>query len=172
MKPPTDARVAELRRAFDEAFSEPAAVPDRDGEAFIGIGIGGRPFALRQSDLSQISRVDAVVEVPAASPALLGLTSVRGALVVLYSLGRLLGGAPSSSTPAWMARVAGEPNLGLAFDVFEGQWRAPLRDVIDASRDASSAHVRHMLRIGRRARPLIDVASISRLIASPKTPSS
>jgi len=120
------ARVAAVRAAFDEGFQAPRRVAGRSNEVeLLLLRAGGRRLAVRLSQVAgleggkQGARV--VVPLPGAAPGRLGLTAVRGQLVAVWGLGRLLGEAGGEPDEArWLLRCGPDGAAGLAFAAFEG----------------------------------------------------
>ena len=109
-------RAEQLRAAFDAGFAAPrpeAAAPTTD---LLRFRIGGQVRALRLAEIASLHADLPITHLPATTPAMLGVSMVRGALIPIYDAGRLLGVAPMTH-PRWIVLTRG---LGLAFDVFEG----------------------------------------------------
>lgn len=160
------ARVAALRSAFDQTFgvapiSETGALED-----LIAIRVGDDPYAVRRSELVGLMADRKIVPLPSALPGLLGLTSLRGALLPVYSLGAALGYPSPPRPPRWMAvtLAARDQPLGLAFDEFERYLRVR-SDQLGAAPELSPSHVREILRGADHARPVIRAASVAADIA-------
>ncbi|HEY8926450.1 MAG TPA: chemotaxis protein CheW [Polyangia bacterium] len=153
------ARVQSLRDAFDRAFTEaPAAVASSAAPRFLGVRIAGDPFALRVADVGRLQTGGAVVPIPSPSPTLLGIASVRNALVAVHDLHLLLGYPAGGSRRFWVL-VRREHPVGLAFDGLDGHFEADPTSPIEAAAGAGR-HTRGATRSGASIRPIIDVASI------------
>lgn len=114
---------AELRAEFDAGFAEPRprAVPQVD---VIALRAGGAPYAIARSELAAL-RVDlAIVDLPSPASALIGVTALRGDLLPVWDLGRLVHGEPVRAR-RWCAIVRGG-TVAVAFDRLDGHLRAPL----------------------------------------------
>ncbi|HMJ13404.1 MAG TPA: chemotaxis protein CheW, partial [Polyangiaceae bacterium] len=83
---------AELRRAFDQGFREPAAASQvAEHEDMLAIQVGGDAYALRLAEVMGLHSALHLTKVPSAIPEFLGLLGVRGLLAAVYDLGPLLG---------------------------------------------------------------------------------
>jgi hypothetical protein len=109
-------RASELREAFDRGFAAaPAAEPGWRHE-LLRIELGGEPYAIVLADLASLHVDLEIVPVPTRAPALLGVIAVRGAIVPVFDLRRLLGIA-ATRPPRWLA-IAGAN--AFAFDHVAG----------------------------------------------------
>lgn len=116
-------RADALRRAFDEGFAAPPTEAQAT-EDFLAVRLGGDPHAIRVTDLARVTAAPKIVPLPSRSAAIVGLASVRGALVVVHSLARVLGYADVEA-PSWIALAGGADALGLGIDSLEGFLRRP-----------------------------------------------
>ncbi len=149
-------RVSELRRAFDAAFAAPAASGREPTVDLIALRLGGRPFAVRLTDLGGFAAARRIVPVPSPDRALLGLSGHRGGLVSVFSLAVLLG-LDDVERPRWLLFHPGPGGLSaLAAPALEGHLRVP-----EASLSAPAAGGRHaLLARGGEARLVVDLASL------------
>ena len=116
---------AELRRAFDAAFVLPAGATDETLEDVIAVRAGAEGYVVRARELSGIAENRRLSPVPSSAPDLLGLVSVRGLLVPVFSLPSLLGYAPDSEPLRWLLLVGKSEPLALAFHALTGFNRLP-----------------------------------------------
>jgi len=153
------ARAQSLRDAFDRTFSEaPAVIASSAALRFFGLRVGGDPFALRMTDVARLHTGGTVVPIPSPSPTLLGIASVRNALVAVHDLHVLLGHPAGGSRRFWILVRPGRP-VGLAFDDLDGHFEADPTSPLEAAAGAAR-HTRGATRSGASIRPIIDVASI------------
>jgi chemotaxis signal transduction protein len=131
------AAAARLRLEFDRAFAATPSAGAGVRTAYLAIRIGGDPFALLLSDLLGVHVDRKVVPVPSATPTLLGIASFRGALTPVHDL-RLVLGYPARAAARWLARIAGDRPIALAFEALEGQFTVVHAD-IDVSGAAANA---------------------------------
>jgi len=151
-------RALELRREFDRSFAE----PPRDGREpvadVLAIRVGGDAWALRMEHLSHLASGRKVVPVPSRRPELLGVATVRGVLVPVFSLARLLGYAAPPGAPRWLAACGAGPDAAFAFDVFERYLRVPAAAFSRA--DTRRPHVEELVREGETVRTVVHLPSI------------
>jgi len=152
--------VAEIRRSFDAEFASPRALPDEQLEDLLAIRLAGDPYALKLSDVELIDARRKIVPLRGADASVLGVAGVRGQLVAVYDLARLLGygyaRARSHEAPRWIAVVDAERGLAVAFDELEAQFSAaPLRAAADGRTQWLDGTVEHE---GVR-RPVVAMAS-------------
>lgn len=142
-----DERAAALRRAFDETFAAAPHEAATPTDAFLAVRVAGDPFAIRLSEIALIAATPRIVAVPSRNPAALGVAGLRGSLVAVYSLARLLGYDGGRASHRWIAVAAGVDAVALAFDEIDAFVRAP-RDAGGAFDDAGVT------------RAVVDVASL------------
>src|SRR5262249_15213510 len=114
-------RAAELAGAFDAAFAEPPPAEAANPLDVLAIRLGGDPHALRLTQLGGVYARRKIVPVPSALPELLGLVSLRAAIVPVYDLAALLGRARQGE-PRWIVLAAAAP-IALAFEALDGYRR-------------------------------------------------
>lgn len=156
---------AALRAAFDAAFARPAGAPAQDTVALLALRAGGVAVAVRVLETAGIMAARAVVPVPSPRPELLGVSGIRGAIVPIYSLARLIGRG-DDGTPRWIVlAAAGAERVGLAVSVFERHLVVPASDVRPAARPgAAERHAPEVLHAAGAATPLLSVPSLVRAI--------
>jgi purine-binding chemotaxis protein CheW len=159
-----DARAAALRREFDAAFALPARAEGDPLVALLAARVAGEPIALRVLDLAGLVQARPIVPVPSRRPELLGVSGLRGEIVPIYGLGRLLG-RPDDGAPAWVALVGGGERIGLALSALEGHLLVAPQALarLEGGADARP-HVRELLRRDGGLTPVLDVASLVRAI--------
>ena len=156
-----DQRLAELRRAFDEAFSLPPALPQEDGVDFLLIIAGGQPYAMRMSELAGVEVDRKRVVVPVQARGLLGLSAVQGQLVPVFDLASLLGSASTKASARWTALHRGSELIGLAFEQMQPPRRVASRDVIPLERAREQAPLsREAIRVDSRLMHVLDIPSV------------
>lgn len=163
---PGGAPVDALRAEFDAAFSRPARAPGVDTVALLAIRVAGAPMALRVLETAGLMQARPVVPVPGRRPELLGVSGVRGALVPVYSLARLLGRG-EDDPPRWLvlAATARGERVGLAVATLERHLVRPAGDLRPASgAGAGEAHAPELLVADGAARPVLSVPSLLRRI--------
>lgn len=150
-----------LRADFDGAFARPVRAPDADTVAMLAIRVGGAPMAVRALGIAGLMQVRPIVPVPGRRPELLGVSGVRGALVPVYSLARLLGRA-DDGPPRWLllAATARGERVGLAVATFERHLVRPAGDLRPAAAGSGEAHVRELLVAEGLTRPVVSIPSL------------
>ncbi len=165
-QPSTDPRAARLREAFDRAFARAPASDDDDKEDFLLIRTGGAPYALRMAEIAGVAARRTIVPVPGRRSELLGVAGIRGSLVCVYSLPRLLGQGGATEDATWLALATlgdAEP-VGLAFEALEGFLRAKKADVHATPDAQASGGARSLVQAGGSPRPVIDLTTILAVI--------
>jgi purine-binding chemotaxis protein CheW len=126
---------AELRAAFDRAFSESETRVRPPTIDVLAIRVSGQPYALRLSEVLAVHTERKLVPAPAPAPELLGLAGIRGLVVPVYDL-RLLLGHAAGPPPRWLALARASSALAVAFEALDGHLRLPEGQVVAASAGA------------------------------------
>jgi purine-binding chemotaxis protein CheW len=150
-------RAREMRAAFDGAFARPTSIGTEPTEDLLLVRVGSAPYALRVSELGGIAKDRPISPAPSQRHELLGLAALRGAVLCVYSMARLLGLSEDTSTPEWMALSGGEEPVALAFARLEGFLRAARAAVHEEPRGQL---VRAVLKEASLVRPIVDVPAI------------
>lgn len=135
-----EGKIAAMRRLFDESFAVSPPGRAANPEPMLAIGVAGEPFALRVREISGLAvNNEKVVPVPSRVPELLGLTGIRGVVVPVFSLARLLGFDSERGPTRWLV-FAGESQtpIALAFETMERLFEASSSDIF--AREDASAH--------------------------------
>lgn len=148
--------VEELRREFDGAFALPPRELAWDSVDLLAIRVGTKPYALRISEISAVLTGRPVTQLPSSNEALSGLVGIRGALVAVFDLAKLLGEDRTDEEPRWVALCGGESQLAVAFHAIEGHLRAK-PDALRATTDEHQHLVDQVLRAEDALRPLVSV---------------
>lgn len=122
-------RVEELRRQFDEAFARPPADAPETEDLLRTDGC-----LVRLGQLASIHKLPEPEPVPGAREGLLGIVAIKGQLVPVFSLARMLQRpVPSERTESreskWMLVAAGPEPVGFAVDAVDGVARVTKKDV-------------------------------------------
>ena len=119
---------AALREEFDRSFAALPAEPV-PSEELLAIRVGSSSYAVRLRDVSELVAGHPVSRLASTTPSLLGLASLRGGVVPVFSLASLLGAAAGlplpATTPRWLLLCSGQEPFALAFDGFDGYLRLP-----------------------------------------------
>jgi len=92
------------------------AVPAAVAQSFLTVQVGDERFALPVSDVAEVIRPPAVTRVPLGPPSLLGVANMRGAVMPVVSLHRLLGRGVSPSSHARVVVIDRGTPVGLMID--------------------------------------------------------
>lgn len=158
---------AELRRAFDEGFREPAGKATHDGEALLAVRAGGFALALPVAQVRGLEKGRPVVPLPGARAGLSGLASVRGRLVPVFALAQVLGA--EAGPGGWIALTAGAQPAGLAFDALIGLFDVHRSDFKDAG-TAAPAHARAAVTAGDVTCWVLDLPGLMERLAAGARP--
>jgi purine-binding chemotaxis protein CheW len=160
-----DGALEALRAEFDGAFARaPAARP---GEvSLLALRAGGEPVAVRVLDVAGLLPAGRVAPVPSRRAELLGVAGLRGTILPVYALARLLGRPADEAR--WMLLAAtdagGLERVAFACEGFEGHVTVPAADVHAATGGGVRAHVAAVVRVGGGFRPLLHVPSLVRAV--------
>lgn len=157
---PSDLRAAALREAFDAAFAAAPGDARREQVALLRLRAGGEELALRVLETGGLVALGRLTPLPARRPELLGLTGLRGGLLPVFDLARLLGLPGQGAPPRWMALAGeGEERVGLAFDEFQGHARV-LPGELHAAPASPRLHLREVVELEGRPVPVLAVPSL------------
>lgn len=172
---PVNRIVEELRGEFDRAFTTtPLAQGVLTGSEtcdLLAIRVGGDPYVIKVTEITALAGRRKTVPLPTPIPELIGLASIRGGLVPVYSLAMLLGYGPRSvdskdSEPSrWLAVCGTIESLGLAFNDLEGYFRVASSDIYPASEsnvagDAIRGFIKEVANVGGLVRAVVEIPSI------------
>ena len=85
-------------------------------QAFLTVQVGDERFTLPASDVAEVIRPPAVTRVPLGPPSLLGVSNLRGAVMPVVLLHRLLGGKGSPPSNARVVVIDRGAPVGLMID--------------------------------------------------------
>jgi purine-binding chemotaxis protein CheW len=155
---PGNRDAATLRAEFDAAFGARAEMPP-EGVSLLAIRIGAEPFAVRVLDTGGLIPLPVLVPVPSRRPEVVGVAGLRGEIVPVYGLARMVLGV-QDAPPRWMILTGAAERIGFGFSAFEGHLvadRASLRPTAGA--ELVARHVRELY-TGTPSRPVLDLASL------------
>ena len=152
-------RVREMRRAFDESFAEAPGGDAVETEDLLAIRVAGDAYALRLRDVRGLLACPSLAPLPGRRGEVTGLAAVKGALLPVFSLARLLG--YDGDRGLWLAVVGREEPAAVAFDRFESMIRLS-RSELCAPDNAAGARpfVMHVVRVAGASRGVVDLAAI------------
>jgi purine-binding chemotaxis protein CheW len=149
-----------LRAEFDAAFARPAQAPAEDQVRLLAFRVGGEPVAIRVLETAGLVAARRIEPVPSRRPELLGVCGVRGQIVPVFSLARLLGRAEDAE-PRWIVlAAAGAERVGLSAAVFERHLVVPAAQIRPAAHGGGA----DVLHAGGEARPVVSIPAIVREI--------
>ena len=97
-------------------YALPLAQIGHAGVDVICFSSGGERFALEARHVLRVAPLPTVARLPGTRACMLGLASVRGAMLTIVDLGQLLG-SPAPATRGYVVVVGrGHPDLGLVAD--------------------------------------------------------
>jgi purine-binding chemotaxis protein CheW len=115
-----------------------AAVP----QSFLTVQVGDERFTLPASDVAEVIRPPAVTRVPLGPSSLLGVANLRGAVMPVVSLHRLLGGEASLSSNARVVVIDCGTPVGLMIDKVTSLGEAGVASPDSAADDSASTPAR------------------------------
>lgn len=153
---------AEMRREFDRQFAAPEPPPAGACDDFLAVRAGGHPLALRVLELVRIEARRKVVALPGTDPWLLGLASVLGSVVPVYSLELALGMPGTPAAKPWLAICGRDVPFALAFEALEGYFRIPRAEVLGAGEaGAGPGRAQRAVRSGGVLWSVVSVAAVA-----------
>jgi chemotaxis signal transduction protein len=165
-EPQPVAKVAELKRMFDQTFAEAPRSDASPEDDLLAVSIGGDPYAIRLSEVAALLSDSRVTWLPGSATELIGLMGLRGALVPVYDLRALLG-YPRAPVPRWFLIVAAT-RVALAFDRFDGHLRVPRAAVSTGSAQSAATHLPYaheVVRTHEFIRPILHIPAVLEAIA-------
>jgi chemotaxis signal transduction protein len=145
-------RAAELARAFDDAFAEAPQPPASQRVDVLAIRLGGAAYALRLPELAGVFARRTIRALPSPLPELLGLVSIRAAILPVYDLAALLG-LERREAP-WLV-VAAQAPVAFAFEDMEGYWRLPSEAIVPAAPGTTGGAISELVQSAEALRPVI-----------------
>jgi hypothetical protein len=157
-------RAAAMRAAFDLGFAQPRQLAQPESDRLLVLAVGGDPYALRMEEIASVAVDRRITPLPSPAPELAGLVGLRGAILPVYDLARLLG-YPSAGRARWLAVLAAAP-VAVAFAGFEGYVVRPGGSIAFEPAPDANRHVRVVARAADFVRPVISLASVAETIRS------
>ncbi len=153
-------RLEQLRTAFDQAF---ASAPGTEAEplvSLIAIRLAGQPAVIPAEHILGLAKVKRIIPLPSSIPELIGIAGIRGALIPVFDLARLVGLGSPASQPIWLVLANRESPIGLAFDEFEGRLEVPPAAVCSEERSGGSKNLALLARVKSSVRVVTDVPGV------------
>ena len=155
---PADGRAAAMRAEFDRGFAEPRRIERLDSDRLLALSVGGDPYALRMEEIASVAVDRRIVPLPGPLAEFAGIAGLRGAIVPVYDLARLLG-YPGDGPARWLAVLSAAP-VAVAFAAFDGYIVRPGGSMAFEPAGGDSRHVRVVARAADFVRPVISLASV------------
>jgi purine-binding chemotaxis protein CheW len=149
-------RALALREAFDAGFSVGAEERADANENYLGIRIGGDPFAINLAQITGLFAGRKIVSLPAPFAEVLGVASLRGRIVPVYRLRAFLNYPATEEPLRWIA-LAG-PGVGFAFDQFDFYARVTPEQISVSS--TARGNISSIAMIAGVQRPVISISAI------------
>lgn len=150
-----------MRRLFDESF---AIVPHEqvaELQPMLAITLDAGRYAIPIREISGLAALtEKIVPVPSRVPELLGLTGVRGIVVPVFDLAKLLGLKSQREQVRWLV-FCGERQspIALAFETMERMFELPSTEKI-VPQDGHGRYISASLREGVTLRGLISISAL------------
>ncbi|GEJ55405.1 chemotaxis protein CheW [Anaeromyxobacter diazotrophicus] len=156
------ATLEELRAEFDAAFDAPPAGPAPAEVPLLVLRAGAGRVAVRALETGGLVACGRIEPVPSRRRELLGVTGLRGTLLPVYGLARLLGLEEGGEAPRWLLLAGGPARLGLAFGALEAYRRVPAA-ALEAARGGAGP-LRELVRLEGAAVPVASLPALLREI--------
>jgi chemotaxis signal transduction protein len=156
---PDDDKAAALRQAFDGGFALPPPERTAQGVRLLLVGVGEGRLALRLDAVQGLEALPRRVPLPGGPPELLGLVGLRGRLVPVFSLARLVNAEPAGE-PRWLLLSGTEEPLGLALEGFHGQAEVAAAEVYRAGHEGARPYVPEFVRLRGEVWGVMDLSSL------------
>jgi chemotaxis signal transduction protein len=150
---------ADLRRVFDQAFSEPPVRLAEESESLLAFRAGPEALAVRLSEITGLFKDRKIVRLPSPLVEFLGVAGLRHDAVPVYSLRSLLGGT-GGEAPRWLITARAAHPVAFAFEQFEGHLRVLSSDVLPSDAAAGDRHVPAGLSVAVGRRGVISLRSL------------
>ena len=151
--------VEALRREFDEPFALPVRQATAGLVDLLAIRVGDGSYTLRIAEISALVVGRSVTPIPSSVDALMGLIGLRGELVAVFDLAKMLGEAPRQATPRWVAVCGVQRQLAFAFHELEGHLRVPPTALREAP-DERQSYIDQVLESGDSLRRVLSVPKL------------
>ncbi len=159
-------KAAELRNDFDSARALPFSTQAAErAEGLLAIRVCGDAYAIKASEISGLARDRRIIAFPSPILEALGMASIRGALVPVYSLAALLGYTADTEQPRWLVLCGAENPVAFAFNDFDGFMQVPSAYFHAAEqKDFARTHVKYVVRAPDMVRAVVSTPLIKETI--------
>lgn len=149
-------RLADLRRAFDASFALPPAPREDDLVDLLAVTADAEPLAVPLAAMAGLAADRSITPLPGSPPDLLGVAGLRGHLVPVYDLARVLDPGRAAGAARWVIIARGAPTFGVAVDRIDGHLRVPRESIATAVDTAGSA----VVHTADGPRPVVDLTAV------------
>jgi chemotaxis signal transduction protein len=155
-------KIAEMRQRFDQSFALALTEQAIKPEPMLAITVEGEPFALRVHEISGLAvSEEKIVPVPSRAPELLGLTGIRGKVVPVFSLVRLLGFDSERSEARWLVFCGDRQTpIALAFEAMERLFEVPSTAIFARQEASGHRYVNATVGEGKTLRGVISIPAL------------
>ena len=111
-----------------QALAQPAAMAERKNTSqFVGFQLENQRYAFRIEQIQEIVILDEVTQTPQVAPYVEGVSNLRGAIIPIVNLRKLLGLAPRPADPDTRTIVVnvGDRTMGCTVDLVSQVMRIP-----------------------------------------------
>lgn len=166
----TNERLTELRRVFDASFALPPPPRDDDLVDLLAVTADTDSLAVPLAAMAGLAADRSVTPLPGSPPDLLGVAGLRGHLVPVYDLARVLDPGRASrtnggATVRWMVLAAGTPTFAVAVDRVDGHLRVPRDAIAEPAAGAHSA-TGPVVHATDGPRPVVDLTAVRHRITA------
>lgn len=156
-----ESQVAEMRRLFDDSFAHAIPGQGAETEPMLAIIVEGERFALRVREISGLAELREVVPVPSRVPELLGLTGVRGIVVPVFSMAKLLGYDSEHGQARWLIYCGDRRTpIAIAFETMERLFDVPASEIFTHEQTPGRRHVNATVSVGTMLRGVINISAL------------
>ncbi len=157
---PRRVTVEALRAEFDSAFASRRVAPP-DETPLLAIRVAAVPFAMRLLEAGGLATAPRIVPIPSRRRELLGVAGLRGDVVPVYSLARVLLGADDDEPPRWLVLAGGDERLALAFAQFDGRLVARTAELRPVAAGPGAPRHADAIHPGPPERPVLALGAIA-----------
>lgn len=152
------------------ADGAPPAAGPTPGRAACLFLLGGRPFAVETGQAREVRWFEHCTPVPLGPPHLIGMASLRGEIVPVVDVRRLLGLPPAPAPEPIRALVAEAGGVRVAWPVDDVLGVEPVEEWLAPEGGGTAPLEAGRLRRGGSAVPVLDAARIVNTLAAPGGP--
>jgi chemotaxis signal transduction protein len=157
-------KVEELRQAFDSSFAFPPPSTEDDLVDLLAVTADAGALAVPLTDMAGLTTDRTITPLPGSPPTMLGVAGLRGHLIPVYDLARVLGKGQAKES-RWIVLAAGSPAFAVAVDRVDGHLRVPREAIAEPTGETTHAVVH--TRDGPR--PVVDLATVREMITEQET---